>query len=576
MRSLTVKRALISCFIILFSSHIWTAETVAEIISSAREAIRREAYPQALKLLTAGENDFPDDFRIPLLLGDLYSMEELYNLALESFLRAEELEAGNLDIMSRTASAYGRLNRNMEAVELMEKTLLLYPDSLEIIADLGWMYFKTYRPSEGAELLLKALIDHGETPGLLMTLGTLYTGMYDYEGGREYYLRSIEAADAAGWSYFSSVAYYNLALLDLSFYKYEKSMKDVQLSLELAERSSGYICLGELALTKMDFHAAMDAFTRAYNNDETPLSMISLAELYLKFGMLQAAESHLDEAWSRSDASWMYYFGVDPERHLMDLHELYGDLYLAMSKNELKRPLTGFSRLPAFFNSLKYRIKSWYHRKIFEKTSLKVGRAYLSEGNQFDSDLLFYYSSRDYRKIALKYLERCEAFEFGVAPESRPHYRYEEGMTLQDPGILYEALDGLDPVWERSVIDDTLSELIPLISGGEQMEALNLLFGINPGAFIREGFTFPVLVVGGDWAVRKLLKRGGLDIRKESEEGILYSLRIDEADDGVSYSFREIDSDRILWSDRAVPDEDGEVFSEDLAIQILTRIFFPG
>ena len=70
--------------------------------------------------------------------------------------------------------------------------------------------------------------------------------------------------------------------------------------------------MGEISLSRMEFSAAREAFTNAYHEDETPLSLMSLAELYWRFGMLDAAQSHLDEAAGWKDDSWMYYFGIDP------------------------------------------------------------------------------------------------------------------------------------------------------------------------------------------------------------------------------------------------------------------------
>lgn len=509
-------------------------------------------------------------------MGELYAMEELYHLALDSFLQADRLEVDNLEVMSAAAGAFARLNRNQESVALMEKILALHPDDRKVIADLGWMYFKTYRPADGERLLKRAIDEYGETPGLLMTLGTLYTSLYRYEEGREYYLRSIEAANETGWDYFSAVAYYNLALLDYSFYQYDLAMENAGNSLDIAKRSSGYICLGELAMSRMDFSGALDAFTQAYDQDETPLSLESLAQLYYQFGMLGPALSHAKEAEARADSSWMYYFGIDPDRHLMDLHELYGDIYRAMSLNELRLPARGIKRIPRLFNSIKYRLKSWFYHSSYRKLAVRIGRAYLEEGNKFDGELLFYYALKGYPHAALKYLERCENFEVSVAPESFPFYRYEEGIMKSDSELLYEALDLLDPHWERSRIDDVLTALIPLVKGDEKIDALNLLYSINPGAFVREGFDLPVRLKGkNSEGVAGFLKRGGVNFKTETTDKVRYELRIEVTGDTCYYSFWDLSEHKTIWTDRFVFQGDGDKLSVQASEAILNRLFTP-
>ena len=547
-------------------------ESLPLLLEEARDAMKQEFYPRALELLTRAEKAYPREAVIPRMTGELYHRQKLYNLALEALVRADALEPDDLDTLTLLADTQGRLNRNRESARTLERILERYPDSPETAADLGWMYFKTFRPAEGVALLQKALETSGDSPGLLMTLGTLYTSLYDYPRAREYYLRSISAADEIGWDFFSSVAYYNLALLDLSFYRYPEAMEDARKSVEINPRFSGYISLGELSLARMDFQPALEAYTSAYNQDETPLTLVSLADLYLHFGFLDAALAHLDEARNFQDSSWMYFFGVDPDRHLMDIHELYGDLYRALSVREFRRPAAGWERVKALFRGVRYRIKGWIHRKTFQQYCVRVGKSFREEGNRFDGDLLYFQALKDYPRSALRYLRRSEEFEREVAPESYRHYLYQEGALLKDTDLLLEALEALDPEWEKEIIDQTLKALIPLLKEDERSrEVRNLLYGINPGAFVGEPFSLPVQLEGDtDRRLRRYLRRGGLE---PAGSGAVYALRLRREETGVYVSFRNLRENRVLWTEKFTPSGEGPLSREELTEKILAAVF---
>ena len=575
MKRLIILFFLLAGFFCLLGQDAGSSEA-DDLLDRARDSVRRESYPSAMEILKEGQELFPEDYRFPLMLGEVLTGQELYNLALESFQRADSVSPENRDVMTAMADVYGRLNMNRESVGVLERILELYPDSPETASDLGWMYFKTYRPADGEELLIDTIAEFGETPGLLMTLGTIYTGLYDYEKAKDYYQRSIDAADQIGWDYFSSVAYYNMALLDMAFYHYEESMEEASKSLETARRSSGYICLGELAMSRMDFPAAVDAFEQAYNIDETPLSLLSQARLYYEFGLLDQALSHTKEAAERSDSSWMYYFGVDTDRHLMDIYELYADIYESKSRAEARRPVSGSRRIKALAGAVKYRVLGWYYRNAWRKLSLKVGNAYLAEGNNFDAELLFCDVLENYPDQALKYLLSAEKFEVNVAPESYPFYRYEEGRLKKDPDILRGILDDFDPVWEKGALDDVLTSLVPLLKGADKYNALNLLFGINPGSFIREGFDLP-LVLSGNINKRfvKMLDGKGLEFCNAGTDGINYQLRMDLNGSELYFSLWDLLEDRTLWTEKTVLEGETDYGEELAAEAVINRLFRP-
>jgi len=267
----------------------------------------------------------------------------------------------------------------------------------------------------------------------------------------------------------------------------------------------------------------------------------------------------------------MYFFGVDPDRHLMDIHELYGDLYRALSVREFRRPAAGWERVKALFRGVRYRIKGWIHRKTFQQYCVRVGKSFREEGNRFDGDLLYFQALKDYPRPALRYLRRSEEFEREVAPESYRHYLYEEGALLKKPELLWKALEALDSEWERDIIDQTLKALIPLLKEAESRDLRDLLFGINPGAFVGEPLSLTVQLEGdADRRLRRYLRRGGLE---PAASGASYALRLRREETGAYVSFRNLRENRVLWTEKFTPSGEEPLSREELAEKILAAVF---
>ena len=576
-----MKRFLVSFFFIcsLFSLPAQEADSLTDILGQAREAVRAEYYQKALDLLDRGEKAFPESAEVPRLRGDLYENQELYNLALGQYEKADALLPGDYDILFRKATVLGRLNLNREAVEVLERLVKDYPEEIEAVGDLGWMYFKTFRVQQGEVLLREALTRFGEDPGLLMTMGTIYTGLYRYNEAAEYYQRSIDAALETGWTYFAAVAYYNLSLLNQSYYHFDEAVENTRRSLEMASRPSGYIALGELALARMDFTGAQDAFVRAYQQDDTPLSLMSLAELYWRFGMLEAAESHIEQVKNRKDDSWMYYFGIDPQRHRRDLHDLTGRIFLSRAEEEARRPLRGGSRVAGFFTSLRYRLQGWYHLRLYRRLSWEIGADFGKEENRFDADISSFLALEDYPALAVRSLVRARDFELTVAPESAAGYFLEEGRLRGDQHLLLRALEELDPRWEALEREEALVALLKTGKGEDLLvqQTREALYRLNPGAFIREGLVFSL---SGDGSFTKrqtrILRRSGVILLPGTRDP-RYRLSLEGEPGSYRLTLKENRDGSVLWSEPLIIPGDGEAGAGDPALcaEVIRQLFLP-
>ena len=526
----------------------------------AQTAIEAENYESAVRIIEEGKQRFPRNAELPLLLADLYYDEQLYNLALQEYRGAEQLQGEEYLILVQISRCYGKLNREQESIAALERILELYPENITPIDDLGWMYFKTHQLEKGEQLLLEALENFGPDRGIYMTLGTLYSGLYDYNNSKRFYLKAIDDALKGEDLYFASVAYYNLSLLEHSFYNYNSALRYTEESIQMVDRAPGHLARGELFQSRLDFKSALSEYQTAMVKDGTPLSKVNLAMLYQKFGMLELARRYAEEVLESRDRSWMYYYGTDLERHLQDVHEILSDVYTGLVASGAARPRSGILQtLRWTVRSLGYRLKAYYHRQKLRSYSLQVGRSYLSQGNQLDAFWEFYSANERYRPVALKYLGLARDLEVQVAPHARYYYQQEEGKIRGDPDLLERSIRGFDPFWEREGIFDSLRYLIPLLKvrSSSRRLAVNRLYELNPGGLLQYGFALPLVVgrsVTGDRILRrclKHLKRSGSEITITADEqaGFLYHLELQRQEDNrVLVGLRKGEQGLLLFS----------------------------
>ena len=526
----------------------------------AQEAIEAQHYETAVRIVEEGKQRFPRNAELPLLLADLYYDKELYNLALEEYRGAEQLQGEEYLTLIQISRCYGKLNQEQDSIVTLKRILELYPDSITPIDDLGWMYFKTHQLEKGEELLLEALKDFGPDRGIYMTLGTLYSGLYDYENARRFYLEAIQDALTEEDLYFASIAFYNLSLLEHGFYNYNSALRYSEESIQMVDRAPPHLARGELFQSRLDFKRALSEYQTAMVKDSTPLSKVNLALLYQRFGMLELARRYAEEVLDSQDRSWMYYYGTDIKRHLQDVHEILADVYSGLARSGAAQPRVGILQVLKWIpRSVEYRLKAYYHRQKLRSYSLEVGRSYLLEGNHLDAYWEFYRANERYRQVALKYLGLARDLEVQVSPHSLHYYQQEEGKIRGSRELLERSIQGLDPFWEREGIFNALRELIPLleVNSSSRRRELNRLYELNPGGLLQYGFALPLVVSRHEPEDRVLrrclkhLKRSGSEIAAaaDEQEGFLYVLALErEADNRVRVSLRRGEQGRLLFS----------------------------
>jgi tetratricopeptide (TPR) repeat protein len=528
-------------------------ETLENLTSRAQDAITQNAYESAVKILTEAKARFPTSPRASLALGDLYYDKELYTLALGEYREAEKKGAADYATLTQISRCYGKLNQEKSSIEYLTRILQQYPDSTDTMDDLGWMYFKTHQLDQGEKVLLKGITKVGMQRGLTMTLGTIYSGMNRYEKSKEYYEKSVDDALRVGDRNFASIAYYNLSLLEHSFFHFNSALRYTDESIAMEDRPSGHLARGELFQSRMDFGSAQQEYQAAYAKDTTPLSKVNLAILFQKFGRLDLSRRYAEEVLGSKDYAWLVYYGTDLTRHLKDLHELLGVVFGGLAVREAARPTTGvIDRLSALAAAVRYRILSWYHDQRFRAYSLQVGTQYLDQGSFEDAWWEYYKGNESYPEVAVKYLGMARDLEIARTPHAQWYYTLEEGKLGRSAALLEHSLAGFDSFWEREPTADALAALVPLLkdasSQGRRREVIAQLYQINPGALPQAGIGLPLVVSfeGPGWRGRekarvlRFLRRAGSECVEHPAGGFAYSLRLlKTSEEAVRWTVRD-------------------------------------
>jgi tetratricopeptide (TPR) repeat protein len=540
------------CIFFLMQSAVISQETKDRdwYYEEAEKAISQEHYEYAVKLLQEAKKLFTHTSIFHIQLGDLYFDKKFYELALKEYIGADIIDPDEYDTLDQIQRCYGYLNQEQKSIGYLERMLELFPiedssSSVDTVDDLGWMYFKTHQLEKGEKLMLETLKKRSAydiNRGLTMTLGTIYSGIYDYEQSKKYYLEAIEEAEDDGDYQFASVAYYNLSLLEHSFYNFNSALHYTNESILSQDRATGHLSKGELFQSQMNFGEALSEYEAGIAKDDTPLTKINVAILYRIFGDLDTALAYANQVFTLKDQSWMLNFGTDLNRHFKELHELLADIYDSLAAREMLIPRAGlYEQAASFILSTVYRFRSYYHRQRFKMSCLIVGKEYLKEKNHRDAYWEFYQANKDYRDIALKYLRLARDIETEFAPHANAYYLLEEGSLMQNPELIRKALEQFDLFWEKEGIAEALISLIPLLPEGsaERRKAINRLYEINSGGLIQYNFGLPFeLNIQLSGIARKagesiihLLKKAGSEITQRQrndnlELGFRYSLEI--------------------------------------------------
>ena len=292
---------------------------------------------------------------------------------------------------------------------------------------------------------------------------------------------------------------YNKAILETEFYHFDQAEEDARNASDYFSRSSGYLILGELEERKNNFDRAIAYYVQSTKDNYTPLPLINLAKIYLRMGHWEQAERYITQIERVTDYSWIANFGMSTAQFYTELYGLYQTLYeKKYAAEKMRIPESAKDFFVRSKNLTKYSALIRYYRAAFSIHNLKLAKEYTiadTDGNTHGlyKNSFYYRAFQSVPFKARRYLRRAEVLETSVIPQARPSYIAEKGILLRDEQLLREALDALDPVWEKELREQAAAALILCTRNAELKTALyQELLQSNPACFPEHWIRLPV------------------------------------------------------------------------------------
>lgn len=213
-----------------------------------------QARKYALKLVEM----FPKNFEAHKMLAELYEKEGKYNIALDEYIRAADLDETNLEINYKVADMLNKNEKNDDAIMMLQDILRQKPDYLDASKLLGNILYDEERFKEAISVFYDALKYNPVDYDLYYYIGMAFTRLNDFQRAKEFYEKA--------------------AMLNTYLY-------------------NGQYNLGLIALIQGDIDEAENYFEQALQSEEIePVAYFYLAQIAMLKGNKDKAVTYLNLA----------------------------------------------------------------------------------------------------------------------------------------------------------------------------------------------------------------------------------------------------------------------------------------
>jgi tetratricopeptide (TPR) repeat protein len=553
---MTVFPSLVSRVCVFAFCFLWCCPVqAATLYEQGRAAETAENYQRAIELYRQAMAADPHDPASPRALAELYTGKGLHSLALPLWQEVVRREPDSSDAWMSLAQTFSYVDDNRQSARVLDQALARFSGDFAVVQSLAWMLFKTEDYDHGIALVENFISLHGTDRSLEMTLGTLYSSVYDYDNSRRHYLKSVELAPGsdADARNFRSIAWYNLSLLEKSFYRFDLAEREIKRSLAEEDRPAGTIAWGELAQGRRDFAEARRLYEKAAVDDDTPLARYDLARLLAESARLDEAEAQLDEVERHKDDTWIYNYGVTKDKLKRDLSELRADVHKARYFMLDFTPRSNLWDWAVWtWDKTREGLLWWYHDQTWKSLLIKLSDSSLVSRNSPEAWTGLAQAHRDQPELGLKYLALVRAHEVPRNPRAAASYQVEEGLLSRAPELLAKALSGLQSPWENEDRERALATLAEVRRSqgrlADMRAQLSELYRLNPGGLPIRGRGLPVrTAVFGDaadsWkrALADFAGQSGWEASSADRPGVDYALDLRTDAQGAAWTLRDAD-----------------------------------
>lgn len=159
----------------------------------------RKDSAEAIAVVKAGRSALPDDERIAFFLALLYERAGDRNQAVSTMKEVLEINPQNAGALNYVGYTNAERGKDLEeALDMVERALILRPDDGYIMDSLGWVYFKMGDSEKALEYLQKASKLVPEEPTILYHKGEVLLEMGKRDEALGLFERAFKAAEKSG------------------------------------------------------------------------------------------------------------------------------------------------------------------------------------------------------------------------------------------------------------------------------------------------------------------------------------------------------------------------------------------
>lgn len=147
---------------------------------------------QAKKYLLKLISKYPESYIGHKTLAEVYEKEDNYSVAVDEYIRANELRKEDLKIDLKIASLLNKDRRDEEAIEILQDVLKKKPEYYEATNLLGEILYTNERYKEAINVYMNALRYNPGNYDLYYNLGMVYTMNNDFQRAKEFYQKAAE------------------------------------------------------------------------------------------------------------------------------------------------------------------------------------------------------------------------------------------------------------------------------------------------------------------------------------------------------------------------------------------------
>lgn len=273
--------------------------------------------PEAEKIISAALKKFTHNSRIFYQIYWFYNEQGNYTKADEYLSEAIKVDPSWTQLYVNRAEVLNKLNKNFEAIQLIQYVQKTYPEDLDMHEGVGWYYLGRNQALKARKEFEYILSKQPNNIFGLNGIGGSYFFQERYTEAEDYFRQVIEL-DKESAVFHNNLAWALLRQNDTG--KYDEVHKHASIALKIDPNYDSAIgCLGILAFKKGNLLESEDYFLRSIQLSPSRGSYVDLGALYSQTGRDEDAETNLKKAiqYNRND-----------ERAYIEL----GNLYLKQGK----------------------------------------------------------------------------------------------------------------------------------------------------------------------------------------------------------------------------------------------------